>query len=149
MATVRYSFSGVPPNWADAWSPMPTLSPAGATSVRWTIYGAWGTEEVPLPSNRPGSLSRNPMWRPPSSVAPDWFRPQLAVQDIRELGPPVSYMPKPVAQLVPPVVPVGKLGPLGPSAVVMRGRKIGGARSMWWQRVIPRWPNLQGGAGGG
>jgi hypothetical protein len=77
-------------------------------------------------------------------VAPDWFCPQVAVQDIRRLGPPVSYMPHRAAQLVPPVVPVGKLGPLGPSPVVMRGRKVGGRRSMHWPRVIPRWPNLRG-----
>lgn len=148
MATVRYTVEGIPANWADAYFPMPTLTPAGATSVRWTIYGAWGTEEVPLlPSNRVGSLSRNKDWRPGSTVAPDSFRPQLAVQDIRRLGPPVSYMPKPVAQLVPPVVPVGQRGPLGPSSVHMRGRKVGGRRSMFWPRVFARWPNLQGGSG--
>jgi hypothetical protein len=146
VATVRYRVDGVPPAYADAWFPMPTLSPAGATSMRWTIWGAWGTEEVPLtPVNRTGSLSRNPAWLPGSAVAPDSFRPQVAVQDIRSLGPPVSYMPHPAAQLVPPVVPQGQRGPLGPSAVQMRGRKIGGARSMWWPRSWPFWPNLRGG----
>jgi hypothetical protein len=146
VATVRYRVEDIPANWADAWFPMPTLTPAGATSVRWTIYGAWGTEDVPLPNNRPGSLSRNPAWKPPSAVAPDYFRPQLAVQDIRRLGPPVSYLPqgKPVAQLVPPVTPIGQRGPLGPSAVHMGGRKVGGRRSMFWPRVFARWPNLTG-----
>ena len=150
MATVRYRVEGVPPTWADAFMPMPTLTPAGTTSVRWTIYGAWGTEKVPLtPVNRVGSLSRNPDWRPPSSVAPDWFRPQLAVQDIRRLGPPVHYLPLPFAQLVDPVTPIGQRGPLGPSAVVMRGRKVGGRRSMFWQRATQRWPNLRGIYGAG
>lgn len=146
MATVRYTVEGVPPSWADAWFPMPTLSPAGSSSVSWSIYGAWGTEEVPVSSNHTasGTLSRSPEWRPPSSVAPDWFRPQVAVQDIRRLGPPVRWMPSRVAQLVPPVEPQGKLGQLGPSAVVMRGRKIGGRRSMHWPRVFPFWPNLRG-----
>jgi hypothetical protein len=148
MATVRYRVEGVPANWADAWFPLPTLSPAGSSSVSWTIWGAWGTEEVPLtPVNRTGSLSRNPKWLPPSAVAPDWFRPQVAVQDIRRLGPPVSYMPHSMAQLVDPVGKIGERGPLGPSAVVMRGRKIGGRRSMHWPRVFPFWPNLRGGSG--
>lgn len=148
MATVRYRVEGVPSNWADAFAPMPTLTPAGATSVSWTIYGAWGTEVVPLtPVNRVGSLSRNPDWLPPSAVAPDWFRPQLAVQDIRPLHPQVSYMPHPFAALVDPVTPIGQRGELGPSAVVMRGRKIGGRRSMMWQRATQRWPNLLGGFG--
>lgn len=144
MATVRYKVEGVPSPWAAAWMPMPTLTPAGTTSVSWTIHGAWGTEEVPLPSNRVGTLSANPAWRPPSSVAPDSFRPQVAVQDIRRLGPPVHWMPLRRAELVPPVTPLGTQGPLGPSAVVMRGRKIGGRRSMHWLRALPRWPNLRG-----
>jgi hypothetical protein len=145
MSTVRYRVDGVPSQWADAWMPMPTQTPAGATSVSWTISASWGTEDVPLPSNRPGTLSGNPAWKPGSAVAPDLIRPDIAVQDIRRLGPPVRYMPGQVAQLVPPVVPIGKLGPLGPSAVVMKGRKIGGRRSMHWPRVVPRWPNLRGG----
>jgi len=150
VATVRYRTDGVPPVWADAFTPMPPLSPAGTTSVTWTISAAWGTEEVPLsPSNRVGSLSRNPAWKPGSAVAPDSFRPQVAVQDIRRLGPPVHYLPLSAAQLVPPVVPVGKLGPLGPSAVQMKGRKVGGRRSMHWLRAVPRWPNLRGGYGAG
>jgi hypothetical protein len=117
--------------------------------VRWTIYGAWGTEEVPVSPNHTasGTLSRSPHWAPPSSVAPNYFRPQIAVQDIRRLGPPVSYLPHPFAQLVDPVVPIGQRGPLGPSAVVQRGRKIGGRRSMHWPRVFPFWPNLRGGSG--
>ncbi len=146
MSTVRYRVDGVPSQWAEAWMPMPTLSPAGATSVSWSIYGAWGTEDVPVSPNHSasGTLSDNPAWRPPSSVAPDYFRPDVAVQDIRLLGPPVHYMPLPAAQLVPPVTPQGTLGPQGPSQIAMRGRKIGGRRSMHWPRVVPRWPGLGG-----
>lgn len=146
MGTVRYKVDGVPGQWADAWMPMPTLSPAGATSVSWTIQGAWGTEDVPVSSNHnaSGTLSSSPQWKPPSAVAPDYFCPQVAVQDIRSLGPPVHYMPHSLAQLVDPVVPLGTHGPIGPSAVVMRGRKIGGRRSMHWPRVVPRWPGLGG-----
>jgi hypothetical protein len=147
VATVRYRVDGVPTQWADAFMPMPTLSPAGATSVRWTISAAWGTEAVPVSPNHTasGTLSRSAAWAPPSAVAPDYFCPQVAVQDIRRLGPPVHYMPHSLAMLVDPVVPIGRLGPLGPSAVVMRGRKVGGRRSMHWPRVIPRWPGLGGG----
>ena len=146
MPVVRYAVDGVPPQWAEAFMPMPTLSPAGATSESWSIYGAWGTEEVPESPNHTasGTLSRSPEWRPPSSVAPDYFLPQVAVQDIRRLGPPVHYLPLRAATLVEPVTPQGTLGPLGPSAVHMRGRKIGGRRSMHWPRVVPRWPNLRG-----
>lgn len=146
MATVRYSVDGVPPQWASAWMPMPTLTPAGATSVSWTIQAAWGTEDVPLSPNHTasGTLSSNREWKPPSAVAPDSFRPDIAVQDIRRLGPPVHYMPLSVAQLVPPALPIGDLNPLGPPPVLQRGRKIGGRRSMHWPRVVPRWPNLRG-----
>lgn len=126
--------------------PMPTLSPAGATSVSWSISAAWGTEEVPVSPNHnaSGTMSSSPDWHPPSAVAPDYFCPDIAVQDIRRLGPQVHYMPLPFAELVDPVVPLGALGPQGPSAVVMRGRKIGGRRSMHWPRVVARWPNLRG-----
>lgn len=146
MSTVRYKVDGVPAQYADAWMPMPTLSPAGATSVSWTIHASWGTEEVPVSPNHKasGTLSDSPPWKDQSAVAPDWFLPQVAVQDIRLLGPPVRYMPGQIAQLVPPVTPLGTMGPQGPSAVVMRGRKIGGRRSMHWPRVVPRWPNLRG-----
>jgi hypothetical protein len=128
---------------------MPTLTPAGATSVSWTISAAWGTEDVPVTSNHTasGTVSKSPAWHPPSSVAPDFFRPDVAVQDIRRLGPPVHYMPLRYAQQVDPVTPIGSLGPQGPPKVVQRGRKIGGRRSMHWPRVVPRWPNLQGGYG--
>jgi hypothetical protein len=147
VATVRYKVDGVPAQWADAWMPMPTLSPAGATSVSWSIHAAWGTEQVPVSPNHKasGTLSKSPEWKDPSAVAPDYFCPDVAVQDITRLGPPVHYMPLPFAQLVDPVVPLGTQGPLGPSAVHMRGRKIGGRRSMHWPRVVPRWPNLRGG----
>lgn len=146
MATVRYKVDDVPGNWADAWMPMPTLSPAGATSVSWTISASWGTEEVPVSPNfkASGTLSNSSAWHDQSSVAPNWIRPDIAVQDIRQLGPPVHYMPLPVAMLVPPVEALGTLGPQGPSRVAMRGRKIGGRRSMFWPRVVPRWPNLRG-----
>ncbi len=149
MSTVRYRVDDVPTQWADAFMPMPTLSPAGATSVSWTISAAWGTEDVPVPANHTasGTLSNSPEWLPPSAVAPDYFRPDIAVQDITRLGPPVHYMPLRVAQLVDPVVPVGSHGPQGPSAIVMRGRKVGGRRSMHWPRVVPRWPGLGGGSG--
>ena len=130
MSTVRYKVDGVPEQWADAFMPMPTLSPAGATSVSWTITAAWGTEEVPVSPNHKasGTLSNSSQWKDPSAVAPNWFRPDIAVQDIRRLGPPVRWMPGTVAQLVEPVVPQGTHGPLGPSAVVMRGRKVGGRK---------------------
>lgn len=149
MSTVRYRVDDVPAQWADAWMPMPTLTPAGATSVSWTISASWGTEEVPVSPNHKasGTVSKSPEWHDPSSVAPNWFRPDIAVQDIRRLGPPVHYMPLTVAQLVPPITPVGALGPEGPAPVVQRGRKIGGRRSMHWPRVVPRWPNLRGGYG--
>jgi hypothetical protein len=143
---VRYQVDDVPAQWSDAWFPMPTLSPAGATSVARFTHGAPGTEAVPVSPNHTasGTLSRNPEWHPPSSVAPDSFNPQLYVNDISQLGPPVHYMPHSLAMLVDPVVPIGTLGPQGPSAVHMRGRKIGGRRSMHWPRVIPRWPGLNG-----
>jgi hypothetical protein len=150
VATVRYQVDGAPPQWADAWMPMPTLTPAGATSVSRFTFGAPGTEEVPLSPNHKASasLSRSSEWHDPSSVAPDYFRPNIYVNDVSQLKPPVRYLPAPVAMLVPPVVPVGTHGPLGPSAVVMRGRKIGGRRSMHWLRAVPTWPNLRGGAAG-
>jgi len=149
MSTVRYRVDDVPAQWADAFMPMPTLSPAGATSVSWTVKAAWGTEEVPVSANHTaaGTLSRSDDWKPGSAVAPDHILPDVAVQDITALGPPVQYLPLPAAMLVPPVTPVGTLGPLGPSAVVMRGRKIGGRRSMHWPKVVPFWPNLRGGSG--
>ena len=146
MPTVRYRVDDVPPQWADAFTPMPTLSPAGATSVSHTIRAAWGTEDVPVSPNHTasGTLSDSADWKPGSAVAPDYFLPDVAVQDITGLGPPVQYLPLPFAMLVDPVQPIGTLGPLGPSAVVMRGRKIGGRRSMHWPRVVPSWPGLNG-----
>jgi hypothetical protein len=148
MPTVRYRVDDVPPQWADAFMPMPTLSPAGSTSVSWTISAAWGTEEVPVSSNHKasGTRSTSPDWKDGSAVAPDYFCPDVAVQDITRLGPPVQYLPLPFAMLVDPVEPIGTLGPLGPSAVVMRGRKVGGRRSMHWPRVVPFWPGLNGGS---
>jgi hypothetical protein len=146
MPQVRYRVDDVPPQWADAFMPMPTLSPAGATSVSWSIHAAWGTEQVPVSPNHKasGTLSKSPEWKDPSAVAPDYFCPDVVVQDIRLLGPPVHYLPLPAAMLVPPVEPLGTMGPQGPPAVVMRGRKIGGRRSMHWPRVVPRWPGLNG-----
>jgi hypothetical protein len=145
MATVRYRVDDVPAVWADAFMPMPTLTPAGATSVSWTISASWGTEAVPSPAPAGrGTLTCSPAWLPPSAVAPDYFLPDVAVQDITRLGPPVRWMPLPFAQLADPATPIGSHGPQGPSAVVMRGRKVGGRRSMWWPRAVPRWPNLTG-----
>jgi len=146
VPTVRYRVDDVPHQWADAWMPMPTLTPGATTSVRSTISAAWGTEEVPVSPNHTaaGSLSRSPDWLPGSAVAPDYFCPDVAVQDITKLGPPVHYLPLPFAQLVDPVVPLGARGPLGPSKVAMRGRKVGGRRSMHWPRVVTRWPGLGG-----
>jgi hypothetical protein len=148
VATVRYQVDDVPSQWADAWFPMPTLSPAGATSVSRFTFGAPGTEAVPVSPNHKasGSLSRSPEWHDPSSVAPDSFNPQLYVNDISQLGPTVHYLPLRQAILVEPVVPIGSLGPQGPPSVHMRGRKIGGRRSMHWPRVVPRWPGLSGGS---
>ena len=145
MATVRYRVDGVPPQWVDAWFPMPTLTPAAATSISWTIFGAPGTE--PVPSPRPAgsmTLSKSPDWHPPSAVAPDYINPQLCTQDIRYLKPPVHYLPLPFAELVDPVTPIGSHGPLGPPPVVMGGRKVGGRRSMHWPRVLTSWPALRG-----
>jgi hypothetical protein len=147
MATVRYAVEGVPAQWNDAWLPMPTLSPAGATSVSRFTFGAPGTE--PVPSPRPaGSMAQSTSreWAPPSAVAPTYFCPQLYINDIRELGPQVHYMPKRVAPLVPPVGnEIGPLGGLGPSPVAMNGRKTGGLRAMFWPRSRVSFPPLGGG----
>ena len=145
MATVRYRVDGVPDKWRDAWFPMPTLTPAGATSVSWTILGAPGT--MPVRSPRPqgsATMSNSREWFPPSAVAPDYICPQLYTQDIRRLKPPVRYLPARVAELVEPVVPIGQHGPQGPAPVVMGGRKVGCRRSMHWPRVITSWPGLRG-----
>lgn len=140
MATVRYTVTGVPEQWVDAFMPMPTLTATAATSVSRFTYGAPGTE--PVPSPRPagsGTLSNNPAWAPPSSVAPTTFNPTLYVNDIRELGPQVRYLPARVASLVPAV---GEIG--GVSDVAMNGRKVGGRRSMFWPRPNTVWPNVNG-----
>lgn len=154
MATVRYQVDEVPESaWAEAWFPMPTPSPAAAQNQRWyNIRSTLGAERQPSP--RPAgafSMSPSPAWMPPSSVAPDWFAPQISYVGIRDkqVGPTaagtgIGYMPHPVAETVPPVVPLGTYGPLGPSQVAMGGRKIGGRRSMHWPRSIVRWPNLRG-----
>lgn len=146
MALVRYRADGVPPQWADAFFPTPGLTPAGATSVSWTVWEAPGTEWVPSPppAGR-GTLSNSPQWRPPSSVAPDAFAPQLGSVDIRALRPAqgtVRWYPTRVAE---PPVPVGAVNQ-PPPPVKMRGRKVGGRRSMHWPRTITRWPPLFPGA---
>jgi hypothetical protein len=141
MAVVRYAVHGVPGQWVDAFMPMPTLTPAGATSVSRFTFGAPGTE--PVPSPRPAgsaAQSDSPQWAPPSAVAPTVFCPQLYVNDIRALGPPVRYLPAKVASLVPPV---GEIG--GVSDVAMGGRKVGGRRSMHWPRPKTFWPSITGG----
>lgn len=155
MPTVRYQVEEVHPSgWAAAWFPSPGLTPAGQTSVRRFIHGYPGTARVTSPSPAGAfSASSSPAWRSPSSVAPDWIAPQLWWQDIAwkggNVGPSssgggVSYMPRPVAQVVPPVVPIGTLGPQGPSPIAMTGRKVGGRRAMHWPRVVIRWPDLSG-----
>lgn len=143
MATVRYQVDGVPAHWAAAFFPTPGLSPAGATSVSRFTQGAPGTMRVHSP--RPawsGRLSSSPDWHPPSEVAPDYICPQLYVNDIRELGPIVQYMPSRYAAVPPPVGQIGDRSALGPAPVAMRGRKVGGRRSMKWPRTIVRWPDL-------
>ncbi|HUO48229.1 MAG TPA: hypothetical protein VMU09_05300, partial [Acidimicrobiales bacterium] len=109
--------------------------------------GAPGT--VPVHTPRPAgsmSLSRSPEWLPGSAVAPDATVCNEYVNEIAELkiAGGVSYMPRQVAALVEPVGHIGSHGPLGPSQVVMGGRKVGGRRSMHWPRTITRWPNLRG-----
>ncbi|HVH77979.1 MAG TPA: hypothetical protein VM782_01195 [Stellaceae bacterium] len=155
MARVRYQVDGVHHNaWASAFFPAPGLTPAGTSSVRRFIHGQPGTERVPSP--RPAgaiSMTPNPAYIDNSHAAPDWFAPQLWWQDIAWKGANVapsgsergvSYMPKPVAAVVPPITPIGALGPLGPAEVAMGGRKIAGRRSMKWLRTVVRWPDLQG-----
>lgn len=147
MATVRYRVDGVPPGWIDAFTPRPTLTPAGTFSIRHTISASWGTEDIPSP--RPAGsarLSSSPRWHPPSDVAPDYFRPDVAVVDIRQMGGGganagrIRFQPRRAA--VAPI-PVGTIN-YPPAPVAMRGRKIGGRRSMHWPRVITRWPGLDG-----
>jgi len=147
VSTVRYKVDGVPAAWADAWFPMPTQTPAAATSISRFTKGAPGT--VPVHTPRPAgsmSLSRSPEWLPGSAVAPDATLFNEYVNEIAELkiAGGVSYMPRQVAALVEPVGHIGAHGPLGPSQVVMGGRKVGGRRSMHWPRTITRWPNLRG-----
>jgi len=153
MATVRYQVDDVPTGeWAHAFFPTPGLTPHGQTSLRRMIHGYAGTR--PVPSPRPAgsaTLSSNAAWKPPSSVAPDSFNPQLWWNDINELpigpsnsGRGINYMPHRVAVQVDPVVPIGTYGPLGPSNIAMTGRKVGGRRAMKWPRSLVRWPNLSG-----
>lgn len=150
MARVRYRVDGVPDAWRDAWFPTPGLTPAGATSVARFTHGAPGT--VPVHTPRPAgsfSLSRSPEWLPPSAVAPDatLFNEYVNFIDEFVIAGGVSYMPRQVAALVPPVGDIGNRGELGPSRVAMGGRKVGGRRSMHWPRVVTRWPGLRGGGG--
>lgn len=154
MAEVRYQVDEVPESaWAHAFFPMPSLTPAAQTSVSRFTTGYPGTVRVTSP--RPAGAyraSQSPDWHGPSDVAPDWFAPQLWLNEISQLRPGatpagggISYMPKPVAQEVPPVIPVNaSYGPDGPPPVAMTGRKVGGRRSMWWPRSIIRWPDLGG-----
>lgn len=150
MATVRYQVDGVPAKWISAWMITPGLTPAGRFSIRRFIKGAPGTMPISSPKP-PGAFRLSPSTRysPPSEVAPDYFLPQLYVNEIAGLRPGcgVSYLPKPVAAVVPPVTPLGTLGPQGPSRVAMGGRKVGGRRSMSWPRAVIRWPSLTGRGG--
>jgi hypothetical protein len=147
MAQVRYQVDGVPAYAIAAFMPAPGTTPAGRFSIRRFIHGAPGT--MPVRSPKPAGafrLSPSRQYSPPSEVAPDYFLPQLYVNEIAELpiGGGVSYLPKPVAAKVPPVVPQGALGPQGPARVAQSGRKVGGRRSMHWPRTIVRWPDLAG-----
>lgn len=154
MAHVAYQVDGVPQTeWAHAFFPTPGLTPAGATSLTRFVSGLAGTERIPSP--KPAGAFRassSRQYHAPSEVAPDWFAPQIwtdyytihAQIAPTSGGSGVKYMPHRVAQQVPPVVPQGTLGALGPSQVAMGGRKVGGRRSMHWPRLLPRWPNLAG-----
>lgn len=147
---------------------MPPLSPAGFSSIRRFITGWAGTVQVPTTKagvpgvtkscigldsnyNASGTLSVSPHYVPPSATAPDWFAPQVWLSTINELptapsasGMGIRRLPARAAVSVPPVTPIGQVGPLGPSKVAMGGRKVGGRRSMRWPRVVTRWPNLRG-----
>lgn len=146
MATVRYQVDGLDDNsHAHAFFPVPGLTPAAQSSLRYRISGVPGTMRVPSP--RPAgafAASTSPEWLSPSDAAPDWFAPQIWVNDISGLpvGPTASgrgirYLPGRRAQIVPPVTPQA-----GVAGVAMTGRKIGGRRSMHWPRSIIRWPGL-------
>lgn len=146
MAVVRYRVDGVPEAWADAFFITPGLTPAGRFSTRWSIQAAWGTESVPSPAPAGrGTLTNSPEWRPPSSVAPDAFLPQVAVQDIRDFKPAGGTVKWYPSRYATPPVPVGRIN-YPPPPVKMRGRKVGGRRSMHWPRTITRWPGLFPGA---
>ncbi|HLI23583.1 MAG TPA: hypothetical protein VKU91_01405 [Acidimicrobiales bacterium] len=148
MPSVRYQVSELPQTgWANAWLPMPSLTPGAQFSLRDRISGHPGTVQVHSP--RPAgayAASTSPEWQGPSAVAPNWFAPQLWVDRIDGLpvaptnaGSGVKYLPLEEAMPAVPAAPID-----GTPPVAMRGRKIGGRRSMHWPRNIIRWPNLNG-----
>lgn len=102
----------MPSIWAHAFFPTPGLSPAGATSIQRFTWGAPGTLRVPSPKPRwSGRQSTSRAYQSPSDVAPDWFLPQLYVNDITQLRPPVRYMPADVIKAMPPpIIGIGEAG---------------------------------------
>lgn len=140
MATVRYQveqLAGLGAN-AHAFMPTPGLTPAGSSHGEVDVFGAWGTMPVaaPHPATSP-HLSRSPLLRTPSDVAPDYMLPQIGVAGTRNMRPPVRYLPN--DSRIP--APAGSITDQGPE-VRMRGRKVGGRLSQIWPRTITRWPNL-------
>lgn len=139
MAQVRYRVDQLPAGEnAHAFLPMPGLSAAGSSHGEVDVFGAWGT--MPVPSPHPATsphLSRSPLLRTPSDVAPDYFCPQIGIAGTRNMRPPVRYLPN--HSRIP--APAGAIADQ-PSPVLMRGRKIGTRWSMIWPRVVTRWPNI-------
>lgn len=157
MPVVRYQVDDVHADaWAHAFFPTPGLTPAGQSSLQYTIHGYPGTMQVDSPSPRFDWVGRHLGGRSGvpgvgylngSDVAPNWIAPQIwwnDIANIREPGLKLHRLPFKEAQLVGPVTPLGTVGPLGPSRVAMGGRKIGGRRGMKWPRPFIRWPNLKG-----
>ena len=152
MSTVRYQVDEVTEDQhAHAFFPVPGITPAAQSSISRFVHGYPGTMRVASP--RPAGAYRaspSSQWHPPSEVAPDWFAPQLWWNDIAELpvGPTASgrgvrFRPGPLTALIPVPV-VDQSVAAGPPPIAMRGRKIGGRRSMHWPRTLIRWPNLKG-----
>jgi hypothetical protein len=140
VPTVRYQVDGLAGLGANAhaFMPSPGLTPAGSSHGEVDVWGAPGT--LPVPAPHPATsphLSRSRWLRTPSDVAPDYFTPQIYVAGMRNMRPPVHYMPN--HSRIP--TPTGSIT-TQPAPVLARGRKIGGRFSMIWPRTITRWPNL-------